>query len=528
MNNPKRFKESSNFIIAFTLLGLLGSIASIIALFLYLFPFKNGENHKNLNTLKKIEAKRLIKVGYIPYYEITSNEAQNGQIKGFLVDVLYEVVKDLGLSMDDVEFSETDWQSFGKGLDNGKYDLSIAGTFRTPERERQVEFTEPLFYLGNGALVQKDDDRFNSIEDLNHEGIEIAVVMGEQGYEYAQRYLERATLRIITGSDLTLACLEVERGHVDAALSDQYILWRYIKTHTKVKDAFADKPYLVLPICWAVRKGDSDFLEYINGRIKKLEESGWLRRLRANYPTIPFAQHPEISLKLSGGGQKLSFFKLLIDYFPAFSSGLINTFLISAISIFWGTILGMLLGLVLASKRNTVKIKLLRFVLKGYVYTFLAIPALVLIIILYYNNILSYLNSVAAAIIALSLNLSPFAAKIIASGINNIPEKYINAARVLGYNSKQIVFKFKIPMIKRNSLQPLLVQWFTTVKLSSLASVIGVTEALHRSQQVIRETYQTESAYIILVICYMFIVVPISITADYYDKKFNISRSQND
>jgi ABC-type amino acid transport system permease subunit len=76
-------------------------------------------------------------------------------------------------------------------------------------------------------------------------------------------------------------------------------------------------------------------------------------------------------------------------------------------------------------------------------------------------------------------------------------------------------------MIKRSSLQPLLVQWFTTIKLSSLASVIGVTEVLHRSQQVIRETYQTELSYTILVLCYVLIVIPVALLADRYERKLS-------
>ncbi|MBT3261259.1 ABC transporter permease subunit [bacterium] len=221
------------------------------------------------------------------------------------------------------------------------------------------------------------------------------------------------------------------------------------------------------------------------------------------------------------GGIKIVF-SLLNNYLAAFISGVIYTVVISFLSILLGTILGAILALLIANSRpNTKSKKFLTFFLNVYIYSFLAIPALCLIIILYYNNYISHLSSITTSVIALGINLSPFAAKIIAAGIRNIDPVYLDAAKTFGYSHTQIIFKFKFPMIMRNSLQQLLVQWFTTIKLSSLTSVIGVGEILHRSQQVIRETYQVEATYVIMVLCYMVVVIPIAIIADYYHNTTN-------
>ena len=132
---------------------------------------------------------------------------------------------------------------------------------------------------------------------------------------------------------------------------------------------------------------------------------------------------------------------------------------------------------------------------------------------------MSFLSSTTVAIIALGINLSPFVSKIISAGINNIEGDYLDAARAFGYKQSKIFWYFKIPLIYKQSMQPLLVQWYTTIKLSSLASVIGVTEVLNRSQQVIYATYQTEHVYMILAVCYMLIVIPIALLADLMKNK---------
>lgn len=251
-----------------------------------------GCRSRSEDSLARISREKTIRVGYISYFDITFSDARTGETKGVLVDVLTEVLSDLGIDKDRITFVETDWQNFGLGLEAGKYDLSIAGTFNTPVRSQVVNFGRPIFHLGNGAVVRRDDDRFGRIEDFNREGVILAVVQGEQGYEYARKHLTKATLLALAGSDLSLAPLQVKLGHADAALSDQYILRRYTDRNSEVKDALADHPYDVLPICWSVSKRPTDdaLLAYVNRRLDTLEQSGRLATILARYPMIPYAR----------------------------------------------------------------------------------------------------------------------------------------------------------------------------------------------------------------------------------------------
>jgi polar amino acid transport system substrate-binding protein len=268
------------------------TLTKVVLFILILVGCNSCNTSKPSDSLEKIKTGKKIRVGYISYSDITSRDTKTGEIKGFLVDVLYEALADLQIPKENIEFVETDWQNFGLGLETQKYDLSIAGTFNTPVRAKVVDFSRPIIYLGNGAVVKKDDNRFNSIEDFNREGITIAVVQGEQGYEYAKKNLPKATIISLAGSDLSLAPLQVKLGKADAALSDQYILRRYVDSNPEVKDALADNPYDVLPICWAVRKNpdDASLLNYINLQLDKIENSGKLREIMAKYPMIPFAK----------------------------------------------------------------------------------------------------------------------------------------------------------------------------------------------------------------------------------------------
>lgn len=264
----------------------------LILSFAVMVMYNSCNNTHSQDHLGQIRTEKKIKVGYISYFDVTFRDGKTGETKGFLVDVLYEALKDLDIPKENIEFIETDWQNFGLGLQSGKYDLSIAGTFNTPVRAKAVNFGVPIFYLGNGAVVKKGDNRFAKISDFNQSGITIAVVQGEQGYEYARKNLTKATITSIAGSDLSMAPLQVKLGKADAALSDQYILRRYCDKNPEVKDALSDNPYDVLPICWSVSKGaaDTSLINYFNIAINKMKASGKLKEIMNKYPMIPFAK----------------------------------------------------------------------------------------------------------------------------------------------------------------------------------------------------------------------------------------------
>lgn len=247
-------------------------------------------DNKSPDKLESISNKKKITVGYIPYNDITYVDVTTGEVKGFLVDVLVESLKDLQISKSNIEFVETDWQNFSIGLDSKKFDLSIAGTFNTPIRAKAVNFTLPIFYLGNGAVVRREDDRFRVIDDFDKPGVKIAVVQGEQGYEYAKKNFKNAEIISFSGSDLSVAPLQVKLKKADAALSDQYVLKQYVEKNPEVKDALVDSPYYILPICWAVTKSTSDttLLNLLNDKILKMAKSGKLQNIKNKYPMIPF------------------------------------------------------------------------------------------------------------------------------------------------------------------------------------------------------------------------------------------------
>jgi ABC-type amino acid transport substrate-binding protein len=246
----------------------------------------------NLADLRQLANQGKLSVGFIPYYEITTDHGPNSKPTGFLVEVFSMFAHKANFSIDNIQWCSITWASFGAAVKSGAVDFSIAGTFVTPARSEVVAFSRPLFALGNGAVTKKGDARFASVKDvgdLDKANLRIAVVAGEQSAEYVDRHFKNAKILVLNGPDLAVAPLAVEQGLADVAMSDQFILSRYVNAHPNLTDILAKRPFSILPIAWAVSKENTGLLAEVNPILDNIVASADYKNLQARYPVIPFA-----------------------------------------------------------------------------------------------------------------------------------------------------------------------------------------------------------------------------------------------
>jgi polar amino acid transport system substrate-binding protein len=146
-----------------------------------------------------------------------------------------------------------------------------------------VSFTRPIIYIGNGAIVRKGETRFKNVSDFNKEGIQIAVAQGEASHEYAREHLTKAKLVVLSTADLSQPLTEVISGRVDIGLADAWTTSQFAKQHSEVVDLFADNPYDLTPVGWAVRQNDQVFLRFIDTCIDYLVTSGRMEEWEQKY-----------------------------------------------------------------------------------------------------------------------------------------------------------------------------------------------------------------------------------------------------
>lgn len=202
-------------------------------------------------------------------------------------------------------------------------------------------------------------------------------------------------------------------------------------------------------------------------------------------------------------------FSFIFSYWQVFLAGLGITISLTALTFLFATIIAIILVLMKKSHSS-----FLNYIAHIYSTIFKAIPALVMIIWVYYA--LPIFVGVAfspflAALFALTLNLSPFIADSIISGINAIPKEQHESALLVGMSKFQSYRFIVFPQVMKN-IAPDLLGWFITeLKFTSLASVIGLNELLHLSNIIISNTFLPFEVYTTLAVIYLLVVLAIEL-----------------
>ncbi|MAT72860.1 MAG: amino acid ABC transporter permease [Planctomycetaceae bacterium] len=200
-------------------------------------------------------------------------------------------------------------------------------------------------------------------------------------------------------------------------------------------------------------------------------------------------------------------FSTVLANWRALASGAVMTILISLGSIVIGSVAGLAVGLCRSSSRP-----LLRAAAAVYVEVLLCIPILVLLIWLYYclPIVLGVAPSgPATAITALSLSLSAFFAEAVRGGLLSVPEGQYDAAAAVGLSRTQAYLHIILPQAFRVSLPAILTLYVSTIKLTSLASVIAVYELVHTGRGIVASTFRPLEVFTVLALFYVVILMPL-------------------
>jgi len=173
---------------------------------------------------------------------------------------------------------------------------------------------------------------------------------------------------------------------------------------------------------------------------------------------------------------------IFIESIPYLLKGAVVTLRLSVVSVFFGIILGLFLGLARISKNY-----FLRIPSTIYVEVIRGTPLLMQLLIIYYAlpSFGINLGAITAAIVGLSLNSAAYTGEIFRSGIQSIEKGQMEAARSLGMTYFQAMRYVILPQAFRRILPPLTNEFVSMLKESSLASTLAVTELLRAGREIV-------------------------------------------
>ncbi|MDM8552197.1 transporter substrate-binding domain-containing protein [Desulfobacterales bacterium HSG2] len=170
----------------------------------------------------------------------------------------------------------------------GESDIIIAAMTRTVERGLKVNFTEPYFEVSQAALadrkiLDKTDNSYFDLVDIKN--IRVGMKENTTIERFARELFPASSIKAYpTHPDAADALVS---GKVDAMLADSPFVRVWVKSHPlHVKKI---KPLLV-PVTkeyygFAIRKGDPDFLNWLNLFITQIKTDGTMALLKHKYFT---------------------------------------------------------------------------------------------------------------------------------------------------------------------------------------------------------------------------------------------------
>lgn len=204
---------------------------------------------------------------------------EDGEYVGLDMDLGRAIAEELGL---ECEYTNIDFDGIIPAIvAGGQADAGLSGISITPEREDQVDFSEP-YYVDNQAVAVMADNaditEDNAAEALNQEGVKIAVQSGSTGESFAAENFPNAEL--VSFPNFTDAFAAVNSGQAvavcgNSAVVSQMLSGAYTDLHTVYTSATGEE-YAI-----AVSKDNPELLAKINDAIANLQEDGTLDELIA-------------------------------------------------------------------------------------------------------------------------------------------------------------------------------------------------------------------------------------------------------
>ncbi len=205
---------------------------------------------------------------------------------------------------------------------------------------------------------------------------------------------------------------------------------------------------------------------------------------------------------------------LLQNYGNLFLIGTGYTLLLSAITVFFGTIFGALLAIMRRSNIHIGAFYPLRIIGTIYVEVIRGTPMLLQLYFFYFllPSLIPFLemNDFTSITVACIVNSTAYVAEIIRAGIGAVDKGQTEAARSLGLNGHQTMIRVVLPQAVKNILPALCNEFVSVIKETSLASTFFVGELMTQYKTISGALYMPIEPLIIVGVIYFLLTFILS------------------
>lgn len=206
---------------------------------------------------------------YFPPYEYY----EGSEIVGIDAEIAEVIGEKLGL---EVEIQDMEFDSIITAVSTGKADIGLAGMTVTPERQKNINFTD-TYATGIQSVIVREDSDIQTIDDL--QGKKIGVQLSTTGdIKASEQFGEENVEKFNKGNDAVMA---LSQGKIDAVIIDNQPALSYVASTDGLK--ILDTQYAEEEYAACIAKGNDALLDAVNGALAELKEDGTIQSILDKY-----------------------------------------------------------------------------------------------------------------------------------------------------------------------------------------------------------------------------------------------------
>ena len=226
-------------------------------------------------TIDAIKEKGVLVVGTsadYPPYEFHTEINGVDTIVGFDIAISQFFADALGVEMKVVDMP---FDSLLIGLNQGEFDLVMAGMTANDERRKAADFTDVIFANDQIVMIRKEDaDKYTEIEDLV--GHKVGAQTGSDPMKLAEEsYGAENVIGLVKNQDLVM---ELKAGKIDAVQTTSMTAIPYVNANDDLMIQDLGFPMNEAGFSGAIPKGQADFLQFLNEQLVIMKDQGLIEQ----------------------------------------------------------------------------------------------------------------------------------------------------------------------------------------------------------------------------------------------------------
>lgn len=240
---------------------------------------QNGSEAGTMNKLADIKAAGELVVGTsadYPPYEFHTEIDGKDTIVGFDISIAQAFADELGVELKLVDMA---FESLLISLQNGDFDLVMAGLTPDEKRAKTVDFTDVFFHNKQIVIIRAEDaDKYVTTEDMA--GTTLGVQAGTVQETIAADLTDEN--KVVKLKKFPELIMELKTGKIDGVCTNTMVASAYVSAHPDLLCQDIGIVWDNTGFAGAIQKGDNgEFMAFLNETIAKLQEDGSIDRFVA-------------------------------------------------------------------------------------------------------------------------------------------------------------------------------------------------------------------------------------------------------